>query len=130
MTIAPRIKTVALLAFALFAVSPGLSPGLADGYEHRPVHRHVHRHYGGQGGGWPYGWVFGWPGYGVYGWAGNPPAITCYRRGRRALVASRLNLVVSRHRPALCSMLQSNQSVGDITAAQYIGHGSGGQWSK
>jgi hypothetical protein len=101
MTIASRMKTFALLAFALVAVSPAL----ADGYEHRHVQRY-HRHHGGHGG-WPYGWVYGWPGYGVYGWAGYPPAVVCYRRGQRALVASRLNWVVLRHRPAFCSMLES-----------------------
>jgi hypothetical protein len=111
MTITLRISKFALLAFALVAVSPAL----ADGYQH------VHRHYGRQGG-WPYGWIFGWPGYRVYGWAGYPPAVSCYRHGRRALVASRLNWVVSRHRPAFCSMLQSNQSVGGSAATQYIRH--------
>jgi hypothetical protein len=120
MPITPRISKFALLAFALVAVSPAL----ADGYESRHVHRYVHRHYGG-GGGWPYGWVFGWPSR-VYGWAGYPPAVSCYHPGRRALVASRLNWVVSRHRPAFCSMLQSNQSVGGAAATQYMGRGTAG----
>jgi len=118
MTIAPRIKKSALLAFALVAVSPAL----ADGYEHRHVQHYVHRHHG--QGGWPYGWVYGWPGFGVYGWAGYPPAVLCYRPGRRALAADRLNWVVSGHRPAFCSMLQSNQGLGDIVAAQYMRHGT------
>jgi hypothetical protein len=121
MTIAPRIRKFALLAFALAAVSPAW----ADGYEHRHVRHYVHyRHHGGFGG-WPYGWVYGWPAN-VYGWAGYPPAVLCYHPGQRALVADRLNWVVSRHRPAFCSMLQSNQGVGDIFAVQYMRHGTAG----
>jgi hypothetical protein len=117
MTIAPRLK-FALLALSLIAAS---SPAGADGYEH---YRHVHRHHA-HGGGWPYGWVYGW-GVGVYGWAGSPSAVVCYRKNSRALVADRLNWVVSRHRPAFCSMLQSNQGLGDLVAAQYMGHGTAG----
>ena len=117
MTITPQMK-FALLSLSLIAASPAV----ADGYEH---HRYIHRHHA-HAGGWPYGWVYGWPGYGVYGWAGYPPAVSCYRHGSRALVADRSNWVVSRHRPAFCSMLQSNQGLGEITAAQYMHLGTAG----
>ncbi|HUI97654.1 MAG TPA: hypothetical protein VLX44_18000 [Xanthobacteraceae bacterium] len=119
MTIAPRLNLALLALLSLVAASPAV----ADGYEH--VQRHVHRHHAVRHG-WPYGWVYGWPGYGVYGWAGYPPAVLCYRPESRALVADRLNWVVSRHRPAFCSMLQSNQGLGEIVAAQYMRHGTAG----